>query len=655
MKGPEFGSKRRRASSPGGTEAARKSRATSRALCSQRQEEQRLHGTQVHDFETARGGRGRGVITTHGQQLLAIGGYLLYDASGKLQIAAAAPSETTRLLAGMRLSGLSRGTVTSVVAQFKLLGAVKAEAPGKRGPRSPNLEELIAMEGEVRQWVAAQLSDHDQPRWVTRHSLCRYIWGRTGLAVSSQRNSELVKHWGLEYGELTRSPHASTPARYLWRRVALYQQRWRLLQGNAEGTFDESFANQRLGFTHSFYCRGSPFAAWATRRGAGLGKRICWMHGLWEKGMCGGLENLPAVGDITSSLPHCEMMFEAGTGDDPKDYHGNFNSGVFRQWVGNRLIPWFKHAFPHWAQGKPGQHFDCGKGFAAKFDNASYHGEATANLDPAAGPVRFDPHRLSKPELFAAMAAVGCKSLTVPAHTYFRHKEKQAAVPVAVLVNDAEAAKRAKGGAVPYLPQLAAAALQWLVARADDLPFVLMNDLEYVCHRETNGNLRVFWNAPNFPEFVACESAWMGTKAYARVKWTGSRNLTQLAQDIHDGLYTDKVALPGVFHTRGQLYVPGPDGKCPAAESLINHVLHGKDGGAQMQIDSDAVLCKTAHSSEPATLRNLVIPAAYASLAQCSVRAILKFHMAEMLATDENMELGQAIQVHNDEEEEEEK
>ncbi|MEI7929154.1 MAG: DUF1553 domain-containing protein, partial [Verrucomicrobiales bacterium] len=28
-----------------------------------------------------------------------------------------------------------------------------------------------------------------------------------------------------------------------------------------------------------------------------------------------------------------------------------------------------------------------------------------ANLDPAAGPVRFDPHRLSKPELFAAMAA----------------------------------------------------------------------------------------------------------------------------------------------------------------------------------------------------------------------------------------------------------
>ena len=101
----------------------------------------------MRHFAAARGERGRGVVTTH-ERLLAIGGYLLYDASGKLQVAAEASSETTRLQAGMRLSGLSRGTATSVVAQFMLHGVVDSEAPGGRRPRSPDLEELIAMEGE---------------------------------------------------------------------------------------------------------------------------------------------------------------------------------------------------------------------------------------------------------------------------------------------------------------------------------------------------------------------------------------------------------------------------------------------------------------------------------------------------------------------------
>ena len=68
-------------------------------------------------------------------------------------------------------------------------------------------------------------------------------------------------------------------------------------------------------------------------------------------------------------------------------------------------------------------------------------------------------------------------------------------------------------------------------------------------------------------------------KRYTAAAWTGKRNMVGLAKDMHDALYTCKLALPGVLETHGENFVPIADGSCPSAIKLYQHVLYSQKGG----------------------------------------------------------------------------
>jgi hypothetical protein len=55
--------------------------------------------------------------------------------------------------------------------------------------------------------------------------------------------------------------------------------------------------------------------------------------------------------------------------------------------------------------------------------------------------------------------------------------------------------------------------------------------------------------------------------------------MVELAKDMHDGLYTCKLALPGVLETHGENFAPIADGSCPSAIKLYQHVLYSQEGG----------------------------------------------------------------------------
>lgn len=647
-----FGAGRRASSSSAGTASATIARLEKARIYAELVAADARLATMRENFEEERGFRRHGAVVTRPQKLLALGGYLLHNAEGEIRTHADVKSEHQRLEVARALSGLAINTIKVIVAEFEASGSVTVEEGGTRGPPKRDWEELVALEPRLKKWVDEQLNDTSQCLWVTRQSIQAFIEVETGLHVSYARISQLADVWGLKYVTLQKAPVASTTERKIWRRLVVCQERLHMIRGGRGGSMDESYCNKRAAWQKSFANVGSLWSRWALGN-EGLGDRLCFIHGVEPRGLMGG--EAP-MGDLVTLMPTLHAVFKAGKGGGVGDYHGNFTGPIFMTWAEVRLLPWFQHEFPNWATAGTGAEWRAGRGFTLSLDNAPYHVTLTPCLVPGPG-FRFDPRQLSKKELFEAMVVLGCASLTVPNHTFYKVvagvKTLQPKVSIAVQLDDASKGLRAKAGVVPYLPELGVAALDWIIERTGQFPQVLMNDFEYFCYTKTNGNLVPEWNAANWPRRSPIEYVWGGAKAYAAAAFSKARTMVELNKHINEGLYTHQLARPGILEVKGGNYA-GVGGACAATAALFRHCLYEDDGGFASQIKQDPILraCGPLGDKGVATMDDLIVPEDMRVLASERIRLIIKYRTAKMAAVEANIDVGEALQAQDEGDEE---
>ena len=154
-------------------------------------------------------------------------------------------------------------------------------------------------------------------------------------------------------------------------------------------------------------------------------------------------------------------------------------------------------------------------------------------------------------------------------------------------LTDEEKGKKGKVGASAYVEELRVAAYAWLIENAPD---TLLNNVEAYLHANFP-RVHVLWSAPNCPELNPIEMVWAQGKLYVAYRYTGSRSKAQLRRDLHDGLYTARLAKPAQVNVRGGNFVMDPaTGKCLAAEALFDHVHFARKGGVMTAIKMDSVL-----------------------------------------------------------------
>ena len=594
-------------------------------------------------FEAERGKRKHGAMVTRDQVLLALSGFLLFNAEGRLVIKDRVHNDKERYEVAAGLSGLAANTVKKYVVVFREHGCIVLEPPGRRGPAKPDSDTLNALNDVARDWVENLLKDESNPIWITRKYIQDFIFQQSGVFASFKRISFLCDAWGLQYGRLARAPKAHDKSRALFRRIALLQWAHRVRQGIKIYTMDESYDNVRKSLEMGWHLKGSAFAAFAVQKGAGSGPRLCWAHACCDDGTGFCVEPgtpRPALGDIETEAPTAEMMFAANLAVG--DYHDNFNAAVFMKWLRNRFIPMIKAKDPAVLTGASGANLR----HALRLDNAPYHVVTTPNFDPAKGDFRFDPRTLSKGDLVDAMMAVGCELVTVP--VIFRSStgddqalfESEGATVIREIDEDnvvmkkmvdvefceEEKKKRGKPGYYPGVPEIQLAALEWLVAHE---PGVLENDCENLLRTELNGNCVALWNGPNFPESMVVETCWSTVKMYNRAAFVNGRTMQQLWQDTGDGLYTDKVAAPLTHNYKGGHFVPA-NGKCPELQKYIEHVWSSPKGGCAVHIAQDKELRVGGFTS----MADGVCPEDMKPLRDAPNRAAMRFLVGKHLVED---------------------
>ena len=556
-----------------------------------------------------------------------IAAFLLHNADGTLSAPPRALSLRARSRVAAFLSGRDARTAEKLWALFLQHGCIVLEDPGVRGPRSPHEAELLALEPLVKEHVRQVLLHRDEPCWVTRRSLQTLIRETTGIDASFKAISRLCAAWGLEYGRLRRPEAAVSRKRILQRDVAICQVRQAIAAEHVLLSADESYCNSSRAHEDSFYIAGSPFATFARARGSGLGARLCFIQAVGVHGLAGVPQDLPGiVGDTDTRLPTAEVMFAAKK--SVGSYHGNFTHDIFMKFLEHRFIPWALAKHPELATGAPGA---LERKLCLMLDNAPYHTGSTATL--VDGPaLRFNPLASPKGVLFAGMAMAGCASLQV-AHSFTAPGTAKVVIKtVPVPMTALGAAMRGKAGFFPSAEEVKVAAQQWL---ARHRPTVLENDAEAALRLGLNGNAYILWNAPNFPELMPIELVWAQAKAYVGAAWTGTRNMAVLAHDVHMGLYTDALAVPGVLQVRGGNFVEGADGTCPAAAALFEHVLRSPRGGARAHIAASARL--------QGTMDSLCVPEELAEVVATRGRNAMLYLQAQLLER-EGQALGEALE-----------
>jgi hypothetical protein len=401
-------------------------------------------------------------------------------------------------------------------------------------------------------------------------SLSLFVRDTHGLDISPRRCGAIMAQIGHHYQKL--KPHKivkPTLGRLYTRRTYVLQLAAALGIGCILVFGDESYAN--IGKTHSYgYAPdGAAFANWLKK--GGKGARLCWSHFMSATGFLINREPIsgapwsPALGS-QEPYPTAEMMFSATKGGNT-DYHGNFDHTQFMIYVRNHLIPALKYKYP-----------DASQKVRVIMDNAPYHVASVAVLEGGPQKIRFNPFSVRKPDLVNAMKTVGCKVLQV------NHVQKDGTI-IVVMTHMTDQEAQAKGGhGRATLPEIAEAATNWLVANR---PRVLMNDVEAAFDAAFGDRIMILWGPPNYPEGNASEFAWQRAKAFAELR-PEERTIAGLLVNIRRGLYTDEVALPGVFNDRGGNFMADPvTGLCPTAAALIDHVLYSPKGGVQLVIDRD--------------------------------------------------------------------
>ena len=115
-----------------------------------------------------------------------------------------------------------------------------------------------------------------------------------------------------------------------------------------------------------------------------------------------------------------------------------------------------------------------------------------------------------------------------------------------------------------------------------------MNGIEYELSAY---GIRVIWNAPNYSWGDLFEYCWSQSKGYADTMYFMGRTMVELAEHIHEGLNTGKVARPGMSYIKGGNFVLDADsGECDSARKIFEHGFHSLDThnpGLQTIIDAD--------------------------------------------------------------------
>ena len=208
------------------------------------------------------------------------------------------------------------------------------------------------------------------------------------------------------------------------------------------------------------------------------------------------------------------------------------------------------------------------------FDCATYHIGFHPDVDDESD-VRFDPLKTGRPELVQRLIDLGCDEPTV-LHTVMSKTKSdmvdESIIKMAVTINSDEKTRRGKNGEVARLPELQAAAHAWLVEHS---PNTLMDDIEY---KLSAYGIRIIWNVPNYSWGDLIEYCWSQSKDYADAMYFKGRTMVELAEHIHEGVYTGKVARPGMSYIKGGNFVLDVDsGECDSARNIFEHGFHSLD------------------------------------------------------------------------------
>ena len=425
--------------------------------------------------------------------------------------------------------------------------------------------------------------------------------------MSRKRICKLAGVWDLDWGAIKKTPAGKcSPERMLLRQIYVLQLARAVTAGDAILFTDESFDNVNAHNDMSYHPSGAPHAQHAP---TGKGERICWLHAFSDEGMLceyydvpEGAEaadpdyrfsgvKVPPLGDVTSEYATAEMMFAAKAGGDTGDYHGNFNHDLVMGWIRLRLVPAMKVRYPEWFEWlrlseKDKSIAERPRGISVVFDCAPYHIGFHPDPDNDDDD-RLDPLKTSRADLVAHLMRLKCKELKVE-HTLKSATADDELIELRVAINAAEKVRRGTNGKAARLPELQAAAHAWLAKNA---PKTLMNDVEYALSQY---DITVIWNAPNYPYGDLVEYCWGQGKAYADAKHFKGRKMVELAEHIHEGLYTAKEARPGASNVKGGNFVLDlHTGVCESAKKIFEHGFRSLDKhnpGMQAIINADPEL-----------------------------------------------------------------
>lgn len=592
-------------------------------------------------LDIALGLTGKGARVTLARVAMALGAYFVDSgATGMSAFMKSELSNGNRVSLASEVSGLCPRTVRDIVAKFEFTGTIKLEADGTRGSAAASYEcwphpPEGAQEALKVFFDEMLIENAKTPVWITCKVVQQFMHDRYMLNFSPTTTSRILKAWGYSYGPLTRLPRGErTVGRMMQKRLVTLQMDDALKRGSTLIFMDQSYANERLGWANSWGPADSMHAAWVPK--GGLGQRLCFIHALSRDGLLVARDKdgnvIPEpLGVGPREFSSAGMFFPATKTGKDVDYHGNFNADLFLAWVRDHFIPTLKTYYPK----AHGAHSTQVIEILA--DNAQYQISCSgATFDengnvvpqaPGAIPSRFDPSFMNRAELIGAMLSLGCDSVDVD----YRVSEKgkpDSFIKMTVKFDAAAMAVKRAGKGVARLNELREACTAWL---AKNCPSVLANDFEAML--AAAGNFRVIWNSPNFPEGNAIELVWAQGKLYASVKFNGKRNMVQLLCDISEGLYSDRLANEVAGFVRGGSFVSGPDGTCPSAAKLVDHVLYSHTGNGFASViknDPELNVSPTKVIGKLSGVKGRYLEAATKAIN----RKTLRFLTKELLATD---------------------
>ena len=609
-----------------------------RAAEKQRREEVAKQ-TRILDAVNAEiGGGVQGAVITREQKLVALAALKVWDINGQPAIdIGASPTPLQRLEIMRFLSNLSIPTCRDLLADFSESLVINVEKPNIRGQASLAFTG-VGLPEHAGEWVREHLKslrDHEEEAfWITRQYIRDLIWENFNVFYSMRTITTLIGQWDISYDVLTRpiTGAISDTREELLRRFVIIVD-YHLANGHALGNQDESYANQRLQHSRSLAPTGHHFSKFAPTSGGGLGQRVCFVNLIFKDGMLGGDFDVPAVGDIETKHANGLMIFMAKADGHEGDYHGNFTAEIMKSWYENRLQPALELYFPNCVGP------DATESCAMIYDNAAYHVGSTPDAN------HFHPDHLNRADLIARMKEQGCNFVTVN-HVWYEGEVRKSLYFDYLMQDEGEGCipKSGRKGKRAYIEEVKGACTRWL---ADNKQSVLDNDLERMLRKL--GNFHAVWNGPNLPECAWIEMGWSQVKGFARWRWTGKRTVAALAQDVLDGMFTDKLAREGLSNTRGGNFKLDENHECKSAEALYNHCLFSPDGGFQNVISRVSGLKETPNQVMGQLVVDEVIRA---DALKYRNRASLRMRVKEVIAAKNNQhDAADAIAALDDDEE----